>query len=61
MSLCSRGCLRHLSEDELIGWAASIHSLAQRADCVHVLMNNCYGDYGVRNARQLAELLARQM
>jgi hypothetical protein len=23
-----------------------------------VLMNNCYGDYGVRNARQLAELIA---
>ena len=31
----------------------------EHADRVHVLMNNCYGDYGVRNARQLAELLAR--
>jgi hypothetical protein len=24
---------------------------------VHVLMNNCYRDYAVRNARQLAALL----
>jgi uncharacterized protein YecE (DUF72 family) len=46
------------TEDELKGWVAPIQSLAQRADRVHVLMNNCYGDYGVRNARQLAELLA---
>jgi uncharacterized protein YecE (DUF72 family) len=36
----------------------SIRRLAENADRVHVLMNNCYGDYGVRNARQLAELLA---
>jgi hypothetical protein len=26
---------------------------------VHVLMNNCYRDYAVRNARQLAVLLAQ--
>jgi uncharacterized protein YecE (DUF72 family) len=26
---------------------------------VHVLMNNCYRDYAVRNARQLAALLAQ--
>ena len=45
------------TEEELKGWVAPIHSLAHRADRVHVLMNNCYGDYGVRNARQLAELL----
>jgi len=25
---------------------------------VHALMNNCYEDYGVRNAARLAELLA---
>jgi uncharacterized protein YecE (DUF72 family) len=45
-------------EEELKGWVAPIRSLAENADRVHVLMNNCYGDYGVRNARQLAELLA---
>jgi uncharacterized protein YecE (DUF72 family) len=40
------------------GWIAPIRGLAEQADRVHVLMNNCYSDYGVRNARQLAELLA---
>jgi uncharacterized protein YecE (DUF72 family) len=49
------------TEDELKGWVAPVHSLAQKVGQVHVLMNNCYGDYGVRNARQLAELLASQM
>jgi hypothetical protein len=24
---------------------------------VHVLMNNCYRDYGVRNAREIGEML----
>ena len=46
------------SEEELKGWVEPIRGLAKQADQVHVLMNNCYGDYGVRNARQLAELLA---
>ena len=46
------------TEEELKGWVAPIRGLAEQADRVHVLMNNCYGDYGVRNARQLAELLA---
>lgn len=40
------------------GCGAPIRGLAEQADRGHVLMNNCYGDYGVRNARQLAELLA---
>ena len=47
------------TEEELKGWVAPIHGLAEQAD-LHVLMNNRYGDYGVRNARQLAELLAGQ-
>jgi uncharacterized protein YecE (DUF72 family) len=46
------------AEEELKGWVAPILGLAEQADQVHVLTNNCYGDYGVRNARQLAELLA---
>ena len=46
------------AEEELIGWVDPIRRLAKSADRVHVLMNNCYGDYGVHNARQLAELLA---
>ena len=38
------------TEEELKGWVAPIHRLAEQADRVHVLMINCYGDYGVRNA-----------
>ncbi len=46
------------TEEELKGWVDPIRRLAGQAGQVHALMNNCYGDYGVRNARQLAELLA---
>jgi hypothetical protein len=27
---------------------------------LHVLMNNCYANYGTTNARELAELLQRE-
>ena len=37
---------------------SSRRPLAARAKTVHALMNNCYQDYGVRNAARLAELLA---
>jgi uncharacterized protein YecE (DUF72 family) len=47
------------AEEELKNWVDPIRRLAEQAETVHVLMNNCYGDYGVRNARQMAELLAR--
>ncbi len=42
---------------ELVPWVARIRELAQQAQDVHVVMNNCYGDYAVRNARDLSELL----
>jgi hypothetical protein len=45
------------SEDELRGWVGPVWSLAEQAERVHVLMNNCYRDYAVRNARQFAALL----
>jgi uncharacterized protein YecE (DUF72 family) len=48
------------TEEELKGWVDPIRRLAEQADREHVLMNNCYGDYGVRNGRQLAELLASE-
>jgi uncharacterized protein YecE (DUF72 family) len=38
-------------EEELKGWVVTIRGLAEQAEQVHMLMNNCYGDYGVRNAR----------
>jgi uncharacterized protein YecE (DUF72 family) len=45
------------STAELQAWVPKIEALAQQAERVHVLMNNCYQDYGVRNAAELAALL----
>lgn len=44
-------------QEELAEWVPRIRQLAQRAQKVHVLMNNCYRDYAVANAKQLARLL----
>jgi uncharacterized protein YecE (DUF72 family) len=43
---------------ELREWVPKLQQLAGSARRVHALMNNCYQDYGVRNARQLQDLLA---
>jgi uncharacterized protein YecE (DUF72 family) len=48
------------SEEELESWTRPARELAGQARQVHLLMNNCYEDYGVRNAGQLAALLARR-
>src|SRR5262245_2033937 len=45
------------SVDELREWVPRIEQLADRADRVHVLMNNCYRDYAIVNARELRDLL----
>ncbi len=45
------------SEPQLRSWVPRLRSLAERAERVHALMNNCYQDYGVRNAADLAGLL----
>ena len=44
-------------EDELAEWVPKIDHLSESAREVHVLMNNCYRDQAVTNARQLADLL----
>lgn len=44
--------------EELAEWKPRIEKLAQAAQQVHVLMNNCYNDYSVRNARDMERLLA---
>jgi uncharacterized protein YecE (DUF72 family) len=46
------------SKPQLRAWVPKLQTLAERADQVHALMNNCYQDYGVRNAADLAALLA---
>jgi uncharacterized protein YecE (DUF72 family) len=45
------------NEDELSEWVPKIEKLARSTREVHVLMNNCYTDYAVKNAGQLAALL----
>jgi uncharacterized protein YecE (DUF72 family) len=45
------------SKRQLQAWVPRLEALAERAGAVHALMNNCYQDYGVRNAADLAELL----
>jgi uncharacterized protein YecE (DUF72 family) len=46
------------TRDELGEWVPRIHALARRAGTVHVVMNNCYREYGVQNAKDMAALLA---
>lgn len=46
-------------QEELAEWVPRIKQLAEQAQQVHILMNNCYRDYAVTNARQLASLLDR--
>src|SRR5947209_14615424 len=47
-------------ESELSEWVPKIQQLSRETEQVHALMNNCYADYGVRNAGQLAGLLRQQ-
>ena len=47
------------SEKELAELATPIVDVVREAGETHLLMNNCYRDYGVRNAAQLRDLLAR--
>lgn len=46
------------SQEELSEWVPKLTDLAARTKQVHVLMNNCYRDYAVTNAKELAELLS---
>jgi uncharacterized protein YecE (DUF72 family) len=45
-------------ESELGEWVPRIQEAAKQAPEVHVLMNNCYANYGTTNAREIAALLA---
>jgi len=45
------------SRDELGEWVPRIRQAAGEARETHVLMNNCYANYGTTNARELALLL----
>jgi len=43
---------------ELASWVARVRELAQQAQEVHAVFNNCYGDYAVQNAHDFTEMLA---
>ncbi|HEY8870277.1 MAG TPA: DUF72 domain-containing protein [Candidatus Limnocylindrales bacterium] len=44
--------------EELAEWVPRIRQAASEARDTHVLMNNCYANYGTTNAREMAALLA---
>ena len=46
------------SPKELKQWSPKLEELAGETKRLHVMFNNCYGDKGVRNAKQMADLLA---
>jgi uncharacterized protein YecE (DUF72 family) len=48
-------------KDELQEWVPKIEDLAEQTRETHVLMNNCYRDFAVRNARDLGALLDLQL
>ena len=45
------------SAKELKEWAPRLEELAGEAKRLHVMFNNCFGDKGVRNAKQMASLI----
>ena len=44
--------------DELSDWAPRLQDAGKQTRDLHVLMNNCYANYGATNARELAKILA---
>lgn len=52
---------KYLYKDEELGeWLPKLAELASKAKQLHILFNNCYADYGVRNARDIDRLIRSQ-
>jgi uncharacterized protein YecE (DUF72 family) len=49
------------TREELQQWVPKVETLAAKTRETHVLMNNCYRDFGVRNARDMGDLLDVQL
>jgi uncharacterized protein YecE (DUF72 family) len=49
------------SEEEMREWVPRIQEAAEDAREMHILMNNCYANYGSTNARELAALLTAEL
>ncbi|MDQ6918010.1 MAG: DUF72 domain-containing protein [Candidatus Dormibacteraeota bacterium] len=48
-------------EDQLADWVPRIRQVARAVKQTHVLLNNCFSNYGTTNARELADLLREQL
>jgi uncharacterized protein YecE (DUF72 family) len=46
--------------DELEEWLSVIVELAEQAERIHVVFNNCYANYGTTNALEMAGLIAER-
>ena len=49
------------SDEELREWLPRIREAAEEAREMHILMNNCYANYGSTNARELAAMLEAEL
>lgn len=49
------------TEDEMREWLPRIREAAAEAREMHILMNNCYANYGSTNARELAAMLETEL
>jgi uncharacterized protein YecE (DUF72 family) len=49
------------SAEELAEWVPRIREAAEEAREMHILMNNCYANYGSTNARELAVMLEAEL
>ena len=49
------------SEAEMKEWMPRMREAAEEARELHILMNNCYANYGSTNARELASMLTAEL
>ncbi len=49
------------TDEELAEWLPRIREAAEDAREMHILMNNCYANYGSTNARELAAMLEAEL
>jgi uncharacterized protein YecE (DUF72 family) len=47
-------------EEQLTPWVPKIVEIAEEAEHVHVVFNNCYGNYGTTNALEMRALVASE-
>jgi len=45
------------SEEQLRGWLPMISAISEQAEEVHLVFNNCYGNYATTNALEMARLV----